>query len=135
MFDKTNAKPNRQKYPEKALQEAVVNAIVHRDYEIQQPSRITVFSDRIEFYSPGQLPRTVDVENLKAGRATPFWRNQSLAYFFNKFQLAQAEGQGIPTILRNMREEECPEPIFENGTESFKCVLYGRDLPKHVDNV
>ena len=124
VFDKTNAKANRQKYPVRALQEAVVNAIVHRDYDIQQPIRITVFSDRIEFYSPGQLPRAVDTEKLKAGKATPFWRNQSLAYFFNKLQLAQAEGQGIPTIIRTMREEDCPEPIFETGSESFTCILH-----------
>ena len=124
VFDKTNGKPNRKKYPARALQEAVVNAIVHRDYEIQQPLRITAFSDRIEFYSPGELPRAVDAKKLMIGKATPFWRNQSLAYFFNKLQLAQAEGQGIPTIIRTMREEDCPEPIFEIGTESFTCVLY-----------
>ena len=123
IFDKTAPKPNRQKYPVRALQEAVVNAIVHRDYEIQQPVRITVFINRIEFYSPGGLPRTVDADKLREGKATPFWRNQSLAYFFNKFQLAQAEGQGIPTIIRTMREEECPAPVFETGHESFTCIL------------
>jgi len=123
VFDKNNTKPNRKKYPVKALQEAVVNAIVHKNYEIQQPVRITVFSDRIEFYSPGGLPRTVDVEKFKTGKATPFWRNQSLAYFFNKLQLAQAEGQGITTIIRSMREEDCPAPVFETGIESLTCIL------------
>ena len=123
LFDKTAQKPNRQKYPMRALQEAVVNAIVHRDYEIQQPVRITIFTDRIEFYSPGGLPRAIDANKLREGKATPFWRNQSLAYFFNKFQLAQAEGQGIPTIIQTMREEDCPEPIFETGNESFTCIL------------
>ena len=123
VFDKNNVKPNRRKYPAKALQEAVVNAIVHKDYEIQQPVRITVFSDRIEFYSPGGLPRTVDVEKFKGGKATPFWRNQALAYFFNKLQLAQAEGQGIPTIIRTMHEEECPAPVFDTDAESLTCIL------------
>jgi ATP-dependent DNA helicase RecG len=123
VFDKNSAKPNRRKYPAKALQEAIVNAIVHKDYEIQQPVRITVFSDRIEFYSPGGLPRTVDVDKFKAGKATPVWRNQALAYFFNKLQLAQAEGQGIPTIIRSMQEEDCPAPVFETGIESLTCIL------------
>ena len=127
VFNKNGSNPNRQKYPMRALQEAVVNAVVHRDYEIQQPIRITVFTDRIEFYSPGGLPRAIDVDKLRQGRATPFWRNQSLAYFFNKFQLAQAEGQGIPTIIRTMREEECPAPVFETGEEGFTCIL-----PAHV---
>ena len=130
VFDKTSSKPNQRKYPLRALQEAVVNSIVHRDYEIRQPARITVFSDRIEFYSPGGLPRAVDASKLREGKATPFWRNQSLAYFFNKFQLAQAEGQGIPTIIRMMREEDCPEPVFETGNESFTCILPAH--PRHL---
>jgi predicted HTH transcriptional regulator len=47
----------------------------------------------------------------------------TFAYFFNKLQLAQAEGQGIPTIFRTMHEEGCPDPQFEIGTESFTCIL------------
>ena len=133
-FDKTSVKPNRQKYPMRALQEALVNAIVHRDYEIRQPVRITVFTDRIEFYSPGGLPRAVDAKKLREGKATPFWRNQSLAYFFNKFQLAQAEGQGIPTIIRTMREEDCPEPVFEMGEENFICILPAQPASKNGDD-
>ena len=130
LFDKTSPKPNQRKYPAKALQEAVVNSIVHRDYEIQQPARITVFSNRIEFYSPGGLPRVIDAAKLREGKATPYWRNQSLAYFFNKFHLAQAEGQGIPTIISAMREEECPEPVFETNSESFTCILPAH--PRHL---
>ena len=123
IFDKFDSMPNQLKYPLRALQEAVVNCIVHRDYEIDQPSRITVFSDRIEIYSPGALPRAIDKKKFLNGRATPFWRNQSIAYFFNKLQLAQAEGQGIPTIIRTMKDEGCPTPMFEIGTESLTCIL------------
>lgn len=129
VFDKTDNIPNQMKYPLRALQEAVVNSFVHRDYEIDQPSRITVFSDRVEIYSPGSLPRAIDKEKFLNGRATPFWKNQSLAYFFNKLQLAQAEGQGIPTIIRTMRDEGCPSPIFEIESESLTCILPAH--PRH----
>lgn len=130
VFDKTDNQPNQLKYPLRALQEAVINSLVHRDYEIDQPVRITVFIDRIEVYSPGSLPRAVDKEKFLKGQATPYWRNQSLAYFFNKLQLAQAEGQGIPTILRTMKEEGCPTPIFEIEPESLLCVLPSH--PRHT---
>lgn len=123
LFDKQSEMPNRQKYPQRALQEAVVNALVHRDYENDQPTRITVFDDRIEFNSPGALPRSVDKGKFMSGKAAPHWRNQSLAFFFNKLQLAQAEGQGIPTILRTMKEEGCPQPVFEFETENVICTL------------
>ena len=126
VFDKNSSTPNQLNYPIRAVQEAVINAIVHRDYEIDQPTRVTVFSDRIEIYSPGALPRTIDKSKFLTGRATPFWRNQALAFFFNKFQLAQAEGQGIPTIFRTMKEEGCPIPKFEIGENSLTCILFKR---------
>jgi predicted HTH transcriptional regulator len=128
-FDKTSDKPNQVKYSIRALQEAVINAIVHRDYEIEEPIRITVFSDRIEIMSPGTLHWGVDKEKFLAGRATAKWRNQSFAYLFNKLQLAQSEGQGIPTIIRTMKEEGCPAPIFEIGLDSVTCILPAH--PRH----
>jgi predicted HTH transcriptional regulator len=128
-FDKTSSKPNQIKYPMRALQEAVINAIVHRDYEIPEPIRITVFADRIEINSPGTLHWGVDKEKFLQGNASPKWRNQSFAYLFNKLQLAQSEGQGIPTIFRTMKEEGCPEPIFEIGSENLTCILPAH--PRH----
>jgi hypothetical protein len=128
-FDKTSSKPNQIKYPMRALQEAVINAIVHRDYEVPEPIRITVFADRIEIKSAGTLDWGVDREKFLKGKASPKWRNQSFAYLFNKLQLAQSEGQGIPTIIRTMKEEGCPEPIFEIEPESLTCILPAH--PRH----
>jgi predicted HTH transcriptional regulator len=129
-FDKTSEKPNKEKYPKRALQEAVINAIVHRDYEIAEPVRITVFSDRIEIRSPGALHWGVDREKFKTGKASPKWRNQSFAYLFNKLRLTQSEGQGIPTIIRTMKEEGCPDPVFEIEADNVTCIL-----PAHLDRV
>lgn len=129
-FNKKDNLPNQLKYPIRALQEAVINSLVHRDYEIDEPTRITVFSDRIEIHSPGSLPRAIDKDKFVIGKANPFWRNQALAYFFNKLQLAQAEGQGIPTIIRTMKEEGCPDPKFEIDTESVTCILPAH--PRHT---
>ena len=128
-FDKNSNKPNQVKYPIRALQEAVINAIVHRDYEIPEPIRITVFTNRIEIQSPGALHWGVDREKFLQGRASPKWRNQSFAYLFNKLQLAQSEGQGIPTIIRTMKEEGCPAPIVEIESESLTCILPAN--PRH----
>ncbi|MGE5341758.1 MAG: ATP-binding protein [Candidatus Omnitrophota bacterium] len=122
-FDKTENTPNQVKYPVRALKEAVINALVHRDYESDQPVRVTIFSDRIEIYSPGGLPFGVDKEKFKSGNASAHWRNQTLSYLFNRLQLAQAEGQGIPTIIKTMKDEHCPPPIFDLGPESVTCIL------------
>ncbi len=137
-YDKESSEPNASKYPERALQEAVINAIVHRDYESDEPSSITIFSDRVEIRSPGSLPRTVNKERFLDGRASPSWRNQSLAYFFNKLQLAQAEGQGIPTILRTMKQLGSPAPQFDLDEEALTCILPAHprhEMMRHVAEV
>lgn len=126
-YDKTSAKPNQVNYPVRAIQEAVVNAFVHRDYQIPEPIRITVFTDRIEIMSPGALHWGIDRDKFLIGKSGPKWRNQSFAYLFRKLQLAQSEGQGIPPIFRTMRKEGCPDPVFEIGTESVTCVLYAHE--------
>ncbi|MGL4941711.1 MAG: ATP-binding protein [Thermoguttaceae bacterium] len=123
IFDKESKNPNQNKYPLRAVEEAVVNAIVHRDYTSVHPTRITVFSDRIEIASPGAMLRPVDRNSFLQGHAAPHWRNQSLAYFFNKLRLSQGEGQGIATILRTMHAAGCPAPQFDFGTESVTCTL------------
>jgi len=128
-FDKTNSRPNQVKYPIRALQEAVINAIVHRDYEIPEPNRITVFSDRIEIRSSGSLHWSIDKEEFINGKASPKWRNQCFAYIFNKLQLSQSEGQGIPTIYRTMKDEGCPRPIINVEQENIVCIIPAH--PRH----
>jgi ATP-dependent DNA helicase RecG len=130
-FDKTDPDtPNTVKYPQRALYEAMGNALAHRDYELPDPVRITAFADRVEFNSPGPLPLGVDEAAFGRGEAPPKWRNQALAWFFNRLQIAQAEGQGIPTILRTMREEGCPPPRFQTTPHGVVCVLPAH--PRHV---
>jgi ATP-dependent DNA helicase RecG len=130
-FDKTDpTSPNVIKYPKRALYEAMGNALAHRDYELTDPTRVTVFSDRIEVVSPGPLPTGVLLESLRVGTAAPKWRNQALAWFFARLQIAQAEGQGIPTILRTMREEGCPPPVFEADALRVACILPAH--PRHA---
>ncbi len=131
IFDKEDATtPNVVKYPKRALYEALGNAMAHRDYEILDPIRITAFDDRIEFLSPGPLPLGVDPSAFRQGGAEPKWRNQALAWFFNRLQFAQAEGQGITTILRTMEHEGCPPPSFVTGALSVTCVLPAH--PRHA---
>ena len=124
LFDKTDRDaPNAERYPRRALQEAMINALAHRDYELLDPSRIVSYRDRIELISPGSLPVGVSLSDLRAGEVTPRWRNQALAWVLSRLQFAQAEGQGIQAIRNAMRAAGCPAPIF-NATEVFvACIL------------
>jgi ATP-dependent DNA helicase RecG len=123
-FDKTNLiAPNVEKYPRRALIEAMVNALAHRDYELVDPGRFTSYADRIEFISPGSLPIGVTLGAMRKGTVTPRWRNQALAWFLSKLQLAQAEGQGIQTIRSTMQAIGCPPPIFAASVIAVSCTL------------
>ncbi len=84
---------------------------------------VTAFQDRIEIVSPGSLLSAVSRESLLAGTSFPFWRNQSLNYFLNRMQLAQGEGQGVPTIIESMRRNGSPEPTFQFGPATVTMIL------------
>lgn len=101
----------------------MVNALAHGDYELVDPTRITSYRDRIEFISPGPLPVGIALEDLRTRDVAPRWRNQALAWFLARLQLAQAEGQGIQTIRSTMKAAGCPPPIFDASEVSVTCVL------------
>lgn len=124
LFDKTDlAAPNAERYPRRALEEAMSNALAHRDYELIDPARLYSYRDRIELISPGSLPLGVTLCDLREGVVTPRWRNQALAWFLSRLQLAQAEGQGIQTIHNTMRMAGCPPPTYKATEVSVSCIL------------
>jgi ATP-dependent DNA helicase RecG len=124
--DMLTGRQNRPRFSDAALQEAFVNALVHRDYEDREPTRITVFSDRIEIVSPGGLMRQIDPERLKAGQAAPHWRNPSLAHFMVRMGFAQQEGQGIPTIIKETVavSGQPPDFVLEPGRLTVVLPAY-----------
>jgi predicted HTH transcriptional regulator len=128
-IDKSSENVNQVKYPKIALKEAVVNAIVHRDYEIDQPTRVEVYNDRVEIYSPGGLQFNLDKNKFKEGKAQASWRNQAFGRIFHMLNLAQHQGSGIEKIISSMQEEGCPKPIFEVDDDSIRCILPAH--PRH----
>lgn len=134
LFDKTDLKtPNIQKYPRRALQEAMINVLAHRDYEMVDPARLVSYSDRIEFLSPGSLPSGVTLEDLRSRSVRPRWRNQSLAWFLSRLQLAQAEGQGIETIRSAMKANGSPPPRFDATEAWVLCVLRAHPRSRKIE--
>ena len=94
-------------YSELALQEAIVNAVVHRDYEITGSQvGIFIFPDRIDVWNPGTLFNTLTPENLYAG-CQPVRRNQHLAGFLRAYvspltgkSYVKARGEGFSSLVR-----------------------------------
>lgn len=114
---------NRPRYPKDAVLEAVVNALAHRDYESPEPTRITLFKDRIEIWNPGGLLPGSNREELVAGNGTSRWRNPGLAAALDLLGFVQNQGQGIPTILRRTRLLTGRPAEIQPGELDFKVVL------------
>jgi ATP-dependent DNA helicase RecG len=124
LYDKSaQAEPSVQKYPARALREAVVNAFAHRDYELLDPLRVTAFPDRVEVSSPGGVPHGVTLEDLNSAKSGPMWRNQTLAWFLSRLGYAEAEGQGLQTIQASMKNTGCPPPEYRADPVRVLCTL------------
>jgi ATP-dependent DNA helicase RecG len=117
------ARLEETEYPDEAVREAIVNAVAHRDYQIRGDEiRVLMFSDRIEFYSPGRLPGHVTVENLVEER---FSRNEVIVQVLSDMGFIERLGYGIDRMIRLMAEAGLPAPRFEETAAGFQVTLQG----------
>ncbi|EIC19846.1 ATP-binding protein [Thiorhodovibrio frisius] len=125
-------------YSDFALQEAVVNALAHRDYEIAGAQVIvTLFPDRIEIRNPGGLHNTLTEENLYAG-CQPVRRNQILAGFLRDYEspatgrrYMETRGEGFLTLVRASTELSGRRPELVNMGGAVKLTLFAAHLEEH----
>ena len=108
-------------YPIDAIREALLNAVVHRDYTFSASTLISIFDDRIEFTSIGGLVKGVSYDDIMLGVSIS--RNRNLADIFYKLHLVEAYGTGFMKI--NAAYEHCnKKPKVEVSNNAFKVTLY-----------
>ena len=116
---------DRALLPRTALREALVNAVVHRDYSITGSKvLLEVFLDRVDVTSPGTLPNHMSVESVRAG-AHPRSRNELMAYYMLSMGFMEQRGRGWPVMRRLMREFNGTEPrIVQDEASKFVRVTF-----------
>lgn len=107
-------------YPPEAIREALLNAIVHRDYSFSSATLISIFEDRIEFVTIGGLVKGITLDDVKLGVSV--LRNQYLANIFYRLRLIEAYGTGILKI-NECYEDYAVNPIIETTDNAFKITL------------
>jgi ATP-dependent DNA helicase RecG len=120
---------NRWDYPEEAVREAIVNALVHRDYLLSATDiELSVYSDRLEIISPGRLPNGITTERMRIGcRAA---RNQLLKDTMRDYGYMEHMGMGVPRkILKSMLECNGTEPDLIEDGERFIVRLWKKPKP------
>jgi ATP-dependent DNA helicase RecG len=98
-------------YPMKALREAIINAVMHRDWFMEGANVfVELYTDRIEISSPGGLPKGMKLSDLghKSVR-----RNALIADLLHRIDFIEKAGTGIKRIRDEARAQGCPEPMFE----------------------
>jgi ATP-dependent DNA helicase RecG len=110
-------------YPSEAIREAVVNALVHRDYLLSSTDiELSIFDDRMEIVSPGRLPNGITPARMLTGcRAA---RNQLIKDVMRDYRYLENSGMGVPRkIVKCMREHNGTEPVLIEDGERFTMRL------------
>ena len=138
-WKETDHREERPDYPERAVVEAITNAIIHRDYmDLGSEIHIDMYDDRMEIYSPGgmidgKLIQDLDLQHVPSKR-----RNPLLADFFNRLDLMERRGSGMKKIVNAYKQyEQMPTfrtPKFISNATEFHVILwnlnYGNEAVK-----
>lgn len=107
--------------PEKAIREALLNMIVHRNYHQRSPSKIAIYQNRVEFFSPGTFFGPLNEKNLKLGLS--FIRNPAICKAFREADYIEKMGSGFITIFKTYEERNLKKPSIIEGEGFVKCIL------------
>ena len=109
-------------YPAEAIHEIITNAVIHRDYSVNDEIHIRIFDNRIEIFSPGRLPGYVTPQNILQER---FARNPKIVRILNKFPNPPNKdvGEGLNTAFEKMRELKLRDPIVQETDTGVMVIL------------
>lgn len=126
-------------YPERVVKEAIVNAVIHRDYRLNRDIFIKIFDDRIEVESPGTFPGSITPDNI--GRASSKARNPLIAQNLREFPVAPNidAGEGVKMMFTEMAAAKLYPPQYrqnlETAVETVTVTLLNLERPSAWDEV
>jgi ATP-dependent DNA helicase RecG len=115
--------PASYELPPDAVAEAVINAIVHRDYHSNASVEVRLFADRLEVWNPGGLPGTLTLQSLRGHHAS-VPNNPMLAESFYLTRYIERAGSGTLAMIELCRRAGLPEPDFEIRQGFFVATLW-----------
>ncbi|HOV71834.1 MAG TPA: ATP-binding protein [Dysgonamonadaceae bacterium] len=109
--------------PEAVLREAIINALIHRDYMIPAQTQLRVYDDKIWLWNAGKLPEGISIEQLKKPHAS-YLRNPLLADIFYKAGYIESWGRGTLNIIDYCTSANLPEPEMSEEMNGFLLVIH-----------
>jgi len=123
-------KPRRKEvweYPLGALREAVINAIVHRDYTAPSNVQVEIYDDRIEIWNPGRLLPGITIKELYKKEHKSVIRNKLIAQIFYDIGYIEKYGSGTIKIIDLCKQHGIPSPEFKEVSGGFS-VIFRKDI-------
>ena len=122
------------RYDLDVVDEAIVNAVAHRDYAISgSKTRLFLFADRLELYSPGGLPNTITLDEMPY---RTFTRNQLLVSFLSRIRskrtgqvFLESRGEGVRKILQDGEAHSGRRPEYELFGDELRLTLWAKNGP------
>ena len=124
IIDDEGRRTDKPEYPMKAVREAILNALVHRDYSIHTenvPIRLEMYRDRMEVQSSSGLYGRISIDAL--GKVHPETRNAVLANLLELLKVTKNRYSGIPTMRTEFAGAGLPAPVFSVSHGEFKVVM------------
>ena len=126
-------------YPERAVTEAIANAIIHRDYlQMGSEIHIDMYDDRLEIYSPGGMMDGRLIQQLNPLTVPSKRRNPLLADFFSRLGLMERRGSGMKKIINTYRRYErlsdYHAPEFTSNASEFHVTLWNLNFEENDNN-
>lgn len=124
IIDDNGHRVDKPEYPIKAVREAILNALVHRDYSVHTenvPIRIEMYRDRMEIINSGGLYGKISIDAL--GKVRPETRNAALANMLELLNITENRYSGIPTMRKEFANAGLPAPIFSVVHGEFKVIM------------
>ena len=122
-------------YPRTAVREALVNAIIHRDYQmVGSEIHVDMYDDRLEIFSPGGMVDGQRIQDLDLRHIPSIRRNQIISDLFNRLHLMERRGSGITRIFRNY-EGLSIQPVFFSDSTQFLVTLPNKNFVESAETV
>jgi len=111
-------------YPYAAIEEALVNAVYHRSYEIREPIEVRITPDELVILSFPGPDRSIKIADIAAGKAVSRrYRNRRIGEFLKELELTEGRSTGIAKIMRAIQRNGSPVPIFETDEDHSYFVV------------
>ena len=122
----------KPEYPDAAIREAILNAIVHKDYT-DSTIQMSIYDDKIILWNPGKLSEDLTIEKLKSKHPSRA-RNKNIAEVFFKAGYIESWGRGIEKMIDALKGDGLPEPIFEENSGGFQVTFLKESYSKEYLN-